>query len=116
MNDMDLAQRRVAIEAELLDAQESRDKAKEGRARVCARRAAGLAIGMYYEKHIGHSPIQNAYKLLQWFSRREEIPEYLQQAARRLTVRVTPAYDLPHQEDPIEDARLIVTAILNGRI
>ena len=111
MNNM---QTRSAIEAELLDARVSRSQGNEGRARVCARRAAGLAIGTYFEGNIGENPPQSAYRLLQWFSHRDEIPEDLQRSARRLSVRVTPDFELPHQEDPIEDALLIITAILDG--
>jgi hypothetical protein len=111
---MDIMQTRSAIEAELSDALVSRENANEGRARVCARRAAGMAIGIYFERNVGERPPQSAYKLLQWFSQREEIPEDLQQSAERLLVRVTPDFELPHQEDPIEDARQIITAILDG--
>jgi len=111
---MDIMPIRNSIEAEFSDAQASRLKGNEGRARVCARRAAGLAVSIYFEKQTTEQPPQSAYWLLQWFSLREEIPEDLRQSAKRLTVRVTPAYELPHKEDPIEDACRIVSAILNG--
>jgi len=106
----------VSIEAEFSDARESRTAGNEGRARVCARRAAGLAIGQYYERCLGKPPPASAYQLLQWFSERVEIPDDLQDAARRLTVRVTPEYELPHFEDPLEDAQFLVKAILEGDV
>jgi hypothetical protein len=116
MDAMDIRRIRTSIEAELSNAQASRMKANEGRARVCARRAAGLAVSIYFEQETTEQPPQSAYRLLQWFSLREEVPEDLRLAAKRLTVRVTPAYELPHKEDPIDDARKIISAILNGVI
>ena len=113
---MEKSELKKSIEAELLDARNSRDGGNEGRARVCARRAAGLAIGQYYEECMGERPPTSAYVLLQWFSDREEMPENLRDAARRLTVRVTPAYVLPHEEDPLEDAQLLIQAFLAGRL
>jgi hypothetical protein len=100
------------VEAEIADAQMSRSGGNEGRARVCARRAAGLAISTYYEKCLDQSPPASAYVLLQWYSEQEEISKDLREAARRLTVRVTPEYELPHDEDPIEDAKSLVQHIL----
>jgi hypothetical protein len=113
---MDIRQITTAIEEEFTVAHASRLSGNEGRARVCARRAAGLAIGIYFENQTAEKPTGNAYKLLQWFSEQEEIPEELQRSARRLIVRVTPEYELPHEEDPIDDARSIVSAVLTGAI
>ena len=105
---------RKSIEAELLDSASSRSEGNEGRARVCAMRAAGLAIGQYYQQCLGETPPASAYVLLQWFSERQELPEDLRDAARRLTVRVTHDYELPHSEDPIEDAQYLVESVLDG--
>jgi hypothetical protein len=107
---------RTSIEAEFSDAHSSRADGNEGRARVCARRAAGLAIGQYYEHCLEKPSPTSAYVLLQWFSERAEIPQDLRDAASRLIVRVTPEYKLPHFEDPLEDARFLVKAILEGDV
>ena len=100
------------IQAELADARNSRAAGNEGRARVCARRAAGLAIGRYFERWMDQPLPASAYVLLQWLSEREEIQDDLRAAARRLTVRVTPEYKLPHIEDPIDDAQMLVQGFL----
>jgi hypothetical protein len=113
---MDISEIQKSIEAEFADARESRAMGREGRARVCARRAAGLALGIYYEKSVGRSPPQSAYELLQWFALREEIPLDLRDAAKRLTVRVTTTFDLPHAEDPIRDAWNLIDAVLGGDV
>lgn len=113
---MDILQIQTVIEEELTAAHDSRLKGNEGRARVCARRAAGLAIGIYFENLSGEKPPRSVYKLLQWFTEQEEIPEQLRRSAQRLTVHVTPEFELPHEEDPIHDAQAIITAILSGAV
>jgi hypothetical protein len=100
------------INIELQIAEDSRSGGNEGRARVCARRAAGLAIGYFYEFQTGDSAPKNAYNLLQWISARGEISSVVRDAAQRLTVRVTPDHTLPHDEDPIADAGLIIDALI----
>jgi hypothetical protein len=98
------------------DARSSRARGNEGRARVCARRAAGLAIGSYLEAQsirVGH---RNAYLLLQAFSELKQVPDRLREAAARLTVQVKEDHNLPHEQDPLEDAQLIIAAILEGEI
>ncbi len=116
INEMDISEVQKKIEAEFAAARASRTAGNEGRARVCARRAAGLALGIYYAESLAEIPPQSAYKLLQWFSLREEIPQELRDAAKRLIVRVTTEFELPHRQDPLHDARLIAETILSGDI
>jgi hypothetical protein len=106
----------AAIRAELVEAEKWRKSGKEGRARVCARRAAGWAIQFYIENRLEESTSLNAYQLLGWFRSRKEVPEALREAAKRLYVRVTPAGSLPHPNDPLQDAGAIIDAILQGQI
>ncbi|NIM93971.1 MAG: hypothetical protein GTO18_09705 [Anaerolineales bacterium] len=113
---MEIEKIQGSIDAEMADALESRSSGNEGRARVCARRAAGLAIG-YYREQCGETQLtDNALHLLSWFVDLQEIPEELRQASQRLTVHVTPSHQLPHTEDPLEDARTIIEAILSGKV
>ena len=100
------------IEAELEFARDEYAKGNEGRARVCARRAAGWAVAAYWKQHLGAEPHLNAYQLLRWFQKLEDVPIDLRSAATRLTTRVTPTYELPHDEDPLEDAQAIVQALM----
>lgn len=106
----------AAIKAELDDAGNSRKLGKEGRARVCARRAAGWAVQYYIENRLKESTSLNAYQLLHWFRSRQEIPKALREAASRLCARVTSAGVLPHPDDALQDAGVIVEAILQGQI
>ena len=100
------------IEAELKFARGEQAKGKEGRARVCARRAAGWAVAAYWKQHLGDEPHPNAYHLLCWFQKLEDVPQDLRLAAARLTTRVTPNHELPHDDDPLEDAQAIVHSLM----
>lgn len=99
---------------ELQRAEKARAAGNEGRARVCARRAAGWAIDFHLVERLGMPHNQDALKLLQNFQDHPEMPGELRAAARRLTTRVTPDYRLPHHQDPLEDARTIIAGLLNS--
>lgn len=101
---MDAAQAQRRIAAEVRQAIASRAAGNEGRARVCARRAAGFGLSLAR----GGSNRPNAYELLREAADDQELPEPIRQAAARLSARVTPAHRLPHGEDPLADARLIL--------
>ncbi len=103
---------RERVEIELTRAREARGAGKEGRARVCARRAAGWAAAPLFEARTGHQAPPSALELLRWLAKQRDLPEEIRAAARRLTQRVTPSYRLPHPEDPLQDARMLVTALL----
>jgi hypothetical protein len=103
---------RDRIEAELKYARDQRALGNEGRARVCARRAAGWAIAAFRYKRLGVKSHPNAYNLLRWFQGLADVPREYRMAAARLTTRVTTDYKLPHLEDPLDDARYIVEAVL----
>ncbi|MEK6587840.1 MAG: hypothetical protein AABY97_03250 [Chloroflexota bacterium] len=100
---------RSRIQAELSYARAARQHGKEGRARVCARRAAGWSVAAYRSAQ-GQSSDEDAYTLLGWLEERG--PEELREPARRLRQQVTEDHRLPHPEDPLKDAELIVDGLL----
>ncbi len=102
-------QARSRIEAELSYARAAREHGKEGRARVSARRAAGWAVAVFLGSH-SEPPTRGAFDLLGWLER--EGPANLRQAAARLRQQVTEDHRLPHVEDPLDDAALIVRTLL----
>jgi hypothetical protein len=102
---------RARIEAELAYARAARKQGKEGRARVCARRAAGWAIAAHYPS----SQPRGALSQLRWLENNADVSEKLRSAAGRLTKQVTEDHGLPHSEDPLDDAEFIVTDLL-GRV
>jgi len=91
----------------MLEAAASRSRGNEGRARVCARRAVGIALALHWS--VG--PPANAYQLLMRAAADSGLPPEVRQAAQRLTRRVTEAHRLPHDEDPLDDARVILAAL-----
>ena len=80
----------------------------EGRARVCARRAAGWAAGQLWAARQETPAPKSAYSLLVWLSGAHEAPGPIRQAAHRLTVRIGPDQRLPHRQDPLDDAQAVV--------
>ncbi len=88
----------------------SRAAGNEGRARVCARRAAGFGLALAW----GGPDRPNAYDLLRRAANDPSLTESVRQASARLSVRVTQAHQLPHLEDPLADARLILEALGYG--
>ena len=106
----------MRVEQELRLARSSREQGNEGRARVCARRAAGWAVESIFEHDQGHSlPESNAYRFLIWLKEQGQFPPLIQQAAERLTTRVDQEFNLPFDEDPIEDAERIIEWVFESQ-
>lgn len=105
---------RKRLESELAYAADARAHGKEGRARVCARRAAGWAIGAYRRRAYDEPVSARAAIIhLRWLKAEPSLPGELRRAAARLTERVDDDHHLPHPQDPLGDARLIVDAFLH---
>ena len=102
----------VAEEAarELNRAREARLRGQEGRARVCARRAAGWAASAHYRHTTGSMPPHSALSLLKRLQQDGTIEVEIRNAAMRLTQRVTPTFEHPFPEDPLDDAQRIIDA------
>lgn len=101
------------VEEELAQARRSRRQGKEGRARVCARRAAGAVVQDYLRKRGVDWGGRNVYQALLAL---KEIPG-LDQGARRslhwLTLRVNPDHQIPGEVDLIAEAENLIR-ILTG--
>lgn len=99
------------IEHELDQAKSARQAGKEGRARVCARRAAGWAV-VVYRRRLGEDvKDEHVLRNLAWLQAKNT-DEQVRLASIRLSTRVKPDHQLPHDEDPLADARLIVAHLL----
>ena len=79
-----------------------------GRARVCARRAAGWAIRAWYQAREGPGWGGDALKQLRRLRADPAVPAALRAAAERLSTRVDHEHRLPFKEDALDDARGIV--------
>lgn len=100
------------IEKEFEQAQKARSDNNEGRARVCARRAAGIAIRDYLTRK-GISPSsQSAYDLLNLIKEEPLLPPDLKLVAEHLTLRVTEEFKLPIDADLIAESRQLCEWLL----
>jgi hypothetical protein len=103
------------IQQELEMAAQARAAGNEGKARVCARRAAGLAIREHYRRARGAGWGGDAYAQLVHLREDDQADAALRAAAARLTTKVDHDHQLPFSQDPLDDARLIVSALRAGR-
>lgn len=98
----------AAVEAELSNARTALDLGNDGKARVCARRAAGAVLAAFYGT-AGQGP--DAMGLLVRASDDRTLPDNVRAAAFRLTTRVGERDVRPFSTDPVGDARTIVDAV-----
>ena len=102
------------MERELATGAAAALEGNNGKARVCARRAAGAAIEYWLQSHPGRLSSIDALNRLREVSRDSEVPSGVRMAAARLTSRITPEFRSPHPEDPLEDAGVLVDYFLGG--
>ncbi len=99
---------RQSIEKELQDAERARRNQNEGMARVCARRAAGIAA----QEFLKHQGVQlrkgNAYNALKLLVTYPGLPAELHTAAEHLTMTVSREFTLPEGIDLVADARNLI--------
>ena len=96
---------RTDMEAEFEKAEQARARGSEGQARVCARRAAGIAIREYLTRRGIRPPSASAYDLLNLLKEDSSLSPRLKLIADHLTLRVTEEFKLPIDVDLIAEAR-----------
>ena len=100
------------INAELEKAEQARGAGNEGQARVCARRAAGIAVREYLTRRGIRPPSTSAYDLLNLLKEDPALSPELKQIAEHLTLRVTEEFKLPVEADLIAEARKFCEELL----
>jgi HEPN domain-containing protein len=100
------------IEKEFQLAEQTRAKGNEGQARVCARRAAGIAIREYLTQKGTPPRSASAYDLLNLLKDDPLLPPDLKLIADHLTLRVTEEFKLPVDADLIAEARILCDELL----
>ena len=100
------------LEKEFGLADQARAKGNEGQARVCARRAAGLAIREYLTRKGIHSRSASAYDLLNLLKNDPLLSPDLKLIADHLTLRVTEEFKLPVDADLVAEARKLCDELL----
>jgi hypothetical protein len=107
-NLQEMKQTALDINAELERAERARLAGNEGMARVCARRAAGIASRDFLTRHRVRLRDASAYAALQALVKFPGLTPDLQVAALHLTTRLTGAFTLPIDADLIADARKLI--------
>lgn len=102
------------IQVEFEKAKQARAKKNEGQARVCARRAAGIAIRDHLTRRGIHIPSTSAYDLLNLIKEDTLLPSDLKLIADHLTLRVTEEFKLPIEADLVAEASLLCDWLLNN--
>ena len=100
------------VNAEFEKAEQARANGNEGQARVCARRAAGIAIREHLTRQGIRPPSVSAYDLLNLLKEDPRLSPDLKLIADHLTLRVTEEFKLPVNADLIAEARTFCESLL----
>jgi len=101
------------IHAEFERADQARARGNEGQARVCARRAAGIAAREFLTRQGIRPASKSAYDLLNLLKNDPRLSPDLQLIADHLTIRVTEEFRLPVQADLVAEARTFCEVLLS---
>jgi HEPN domain-containing protein len=100
------------LQLEFEHAKQARAKGNEGQARVCARRAAGVAIREYLTRRGTPPPSISAYDLLNLIKDDSHLSPDMKLIADHLTLRVTDEFKLPINADLVAEARQLCDELL----
>lgn len=103
---------RVIFDREIENAEAARALGNEGKARVCARRAAGAVAGEYFARLGAPSGSPSAYQNLQRLRDHAEIPAHIRQITDHFLERINEAHGLPSDADLIADAHRLANELL----
>src|SRR5512139_2089368 len=99
------------FDREINQAEFARASGKEGMARVCARRAAGIVIGEWLVRNGEPISGPSSYDRIRQFILLKDIPEAVIEKASHFLVKVDPEFNLPNDMDLIQDARWLANAL-----
>ncbi len=101
----------MKINHELNLGESARHKGNEGMARVCARRAAGIAAQAYLEQNGFDTRKLNGLDALRIINQNLAFAAPLRRSAGLLIMRVTPEHQLPVEVDLLQEARNFVQEV-----
>lgn len=105
-----------AIAMELRLAEDARKKGQEGRARVCSRRALGIAIGEYLDRMGIARPGPSAIERINLLLTIDEISEQGKEISRHMLIKVAEDHSIPSHIDLIAESRTLITELLGGSL
>jgi len=97
---------------ELEMARSARQNGNEGRARVCARRAAGHVIGEYLLRNEIDLKTDSALERSRYLHASQEISSMQRETIGHFLVHTTPDHNLPIDADLISDVELLAHQLL----
>lgn len=97
---------------ELDMAEEARLSGNEGRARVCARRAAGYIIGEYLSRSNSPVTTESALERLRYLYSSPEIDSPQREIIEHFLIHTTPDHKLPVDADLIAEVNLLARQLL----
>ena len=100
------------MQAEFERAGQARTRGNEGQARVCARRAAGIAAREYFTRRGEKIRTPSAYDLLNRLAQDPSLSNELRRSAGYLTLHVTEKFTLPVNVDLVAEARKLCNELL----
>jgi hypothetical protein len=102
---------RLLIDKEIRRAEAARAEGNEGRARVCARRAVGVALREAMRR-VGATHIPaSALDLLHETKNLPDLSDRSRQAVERLVQKVDEGFNLPLNVDLIAEARIVIAEL-----
>jgi hypothetical protein len=101
------------IEEELRRANAARAEGNEGRARVCARRAAGAALRDQFLRTTGKTIPTSTVDLLRAAEDLAGLSARGREAAKRLLQKVDEGFNLPQDWDLLVEARILIAELGN---
>jgi hypothetical protein len=103
---------RKYVQEELNNAEISRQAGNEGRARVCARRAAGLIAEEYFNRHDILVDKASSIARLRRLKELPQIPDETKQVIEHFLLHTTQDHNLPIDVDLIAEARWLSMNLL----
>lgn len=105
------AEKYQQITRELSQGLEAREQGLEGKARVCARRAVGIALRHYFSRRQPQLASLSVVDLVQTYQEKPGLAQNLQEICAHLLTRVDPDYNLPIPVDLLAEAEILINAI-----
>ncbi len=97
---------------ELKHGKEARQAGNEGKARVCARRVAGIVAGEYLRRSGELTEAWSAYQRLQALGHSPNLPARAAEIISHLTTRVDPEHRLPIEADLLAEVEELHAILL----
>ncbi len=105
---------KIRFEREMKMAEQARAQGNEGKARVCARRAAGIVAEEFLQRRGIRTPHMTAYERVKLLRNWPQLPDGVSQVVDHMTTRVNERYELPIDADLVAEAQWLAQILLES--